>query len=247
MTLDGVREGDLSAGYLTLYIDKSWMEANAVHKWSVTLDRYDEERGQWVSTQTKRVREDGDRIYYTVVVPGFSLLALTGGPVPASSPFLVTDLAISPQPAAAGQEVTFSARVVNTAASPGVYPASLWLDDGVAAVQDVPVGGGQSVSFSFTLRVEEGQHAVRVDRLLSSLTVGPPAAAPAPAPEAVATPTPAPAATPIATPTAAPETAAEALTEGGLPLALVAIGLVAVLAAAGGIAVIVVRRRMSAA
>ena len=39
---------DFVAAHVTLFIEKRWIEANDVHKWSIQLQRLDEEANQWV-------------------------------------------------------------------------------------------------------------------------------------------------------------------------------------------------------
>ena len=76
--IEGTQPGDVEAAHVTLFVEKSWVEANEVHKWSIQFNSFDEERNEWVPFPSKRVREDEDRIFYTVVVPGFSDIATTG-------------------------------------------------------------------------------------------------------------------------------------------------------------------------
>ncbi len=40
----GAEPGDLAAAHVALSIEKDWIEANQVHKWSIELVRYDEGR-----------------------------------------------------------------------------------------------------------------------------------------------------------------------------------------------------------
>ncbi|MCH9017557.1 MAG: PGF-pre-PGF domain-containing protein [Chloroflexi bacterium] len=79
ISIEGAEPGDLAAIHTTMFVEKSWIEANNIHKWSIVFNRFDEELGAWVPVAAKRVREDEERIYYTGVLPGFSTFAITGG------------------------------------------------------------------------------------------------------------------------------------------------------------------------
>ena len=175
---------------MTIFIEKAWLEANDVHKWSLQFQRLDEEANTWVPFETKRVREDEERVFYTVVVPGFSTIAITGSEELAEPQFEVTVLTIEPASPASGQAVTISAQVRNIGEGDGTYPANLWVAETVETSYVIPLDAGEAstVSFTWTPR-SPGDYAIRVERLLGSLTVIAPAAeesAPTPASNGVA-------------------------------------------------------------
>ena len=183
------------------------------------------------------MREDEDSVFYSVVVPGFSDIAITGSRELPEPVFQVTDLVIAPVSPTASEELTISARVTNTGSNRAVYPASLWINDTIEAARAINVGPGQSVTFQFTFRKPEGEYRVRVERLLGSVRVqsarvatatpaaeATPAAGPEapPAPEPTATQTPAPPATPTTAPPIPPHatpTPAPTLTPTSVPTA----------------------------
>ena len=207
VNLEGIEEGDLAVAHMTFFVEKSWIAANDIHKWSLEFNTLDEETSAWVPFSAKRVREDEERIFYTGVLPGFSTIAIVGRSQPPVARFEVTNLQIVPAAPLPGQQVTISAIVTNTGADPLVYPANLWINDTIEDSQSVNVAPNSSVPFEFVqLVAQTGSFDVRVERLLGSFSV-PALATPTPSPTGTATPRPpAPttvsAATPTATPTA---------------------------------------------
>ena len=49
VTVEGAEPGDLTVAHLMLYVEKIWIRDNGIHKWSLTLDRYNEGLGAWTS------------------------------------------------------------------------------------------------------------------------------------------------------------------------------------------------------
>ncbi|MCH8109834.1 MAG: PGF-pre-PGF domain-containing protein [Chloroflexi bacterium] len=209
---------DIIAVYMTFFVQKTWLQSNSINRWSIRVNRFNQELNIWVPISTKQVRESEDRIFYSVVLPGFSVLAITGSEQIPEQVFEVTDLSITPSLAFSGQDVTVSVMVRNTSATTQVYPASLWIDSTVELAQSVTLEAGeepQKVSF-IARRDAAGTYQVRVDRLLGEFTVGqapPPTPPPATStPTPTATPavsgvtTPVVPTTPTPTPTTAPPT-----------------------------------------
>jgi PGF-pre-PGF domain-containing protein len=163
---------DIEVGYITFYVEKSWVEANSVNLWAVFLNRYDPDLGEWISLPTKRVKEDSTKVYYTAAIPLFSTFAITGSETVPTVAFKVSNLDISPAEVAAGEAITIEADVTNTSATAGVYVAILWIDSTVEAAQNVSLQANEkkSVSFSVTKKAE-GSYEVRVDRLFGSFEV----------------------------------------------------------------------------
>ena len=120
---------DVVAARVTLFVEKSWLEANDVHTWSIQFQRLDEKANRWVAFQPKRVAEDEERIFYSVVVPGFSVIAVTGSDRVPAPLFAVTDLVIGPDQPTEDRNIQISATVTNLAAESGVFPSTLWIND----------------------------------------------------------------------------------------------------------------------
>ena len=80
LTLDPVSFGneDVAAAHTTLFLDKSWLEANQIHEWSIQFSRFNEELSAWTPVQSKRVSEDEARVFFSVAMPRFSLWAISG-------------------------------------------------------------------------------------------------------------------------------------------------------------------------
>ena len=164
-------EADLRAAHVTFFVEKSWLEANDIHPWSVRFNRYDEERRTWVAFVGKLVREDELRVYYTVTPPGFSLWAISGSSSGPPVQFRVDDLSIDPIGIRERQHVTVQAQVTNLGTTTGDHNVTLWLNGRVHASQTVEVPPETTVAVSFILEPREGAYAVRVDRLSGSLRV----------------------------------------------------------------------------
>ena len=205
--IENAEPQDIAAVHITFFVEKTWLEANELQKWSIRLNRFDQQAIAWVPFPSKRVGEDEERITYTVVVPGFSAFAITGSKELPAQIFQVTDLGIAPIAPRAGQEITISANVTNTSSAQAVYPANLWLDDTIEVTQLITVPAGETESIVFAVSKPEGIYRVRVERLVGEFAVG---VAPTPTPTAtptltpIATPTPTLTATPTQTPTVLP-------------------------------------------
>ena len=78
--LEGVDESDVGPVHSTISIEKSWLDENNIHPWSVELRRLDEESNSWVTFSSKRSSTVGGDSSYTAVLPGFSKVSITGGP-----------------------------------------------------------------------------------------------------------------------------------------------------------------------
>lgn len=212
VTVGNAQPADVASVHTTFFVEKSWVAANGVHKWSIQLQRFDENLNVWVPFSAKRISEDATRIFYSAVLPGLSVFAITGSKQLPEQIFQVSGLAISPVVLQAGEKITVSAKVINLSAAQAVYPASLWINDTVEATQLVVVPpGAAGATFSFSINKPDGVYRVRVERELGLFVVG-----------AVATPTPTPTLTvPVApTPTAtalAPATPIATVTPTGVP------------------------------
>jgi PGF-pre-PGF domain-containing protein len=173
ISLEGAQPQDLMVAAAIVSVDKSWLQANQVHKWSVRFNQFDRGLGAWVPSPSKRIREDQERISFAVVVPGFSPLAITGSRSIVEPRFRVSDLEVSPESPRAGEEFTVSARVTNLSSQTAVYPAKLWLNRFVQDAENIVVAPGSSIPFSFSARKPEGVYTVRVERLIDEFIVLP--------------------------------------------------------------------------
>ena len=102
---------DVLATAAMFSVEKSWIAANRVHKWSVEFSRLDEDTNTWIPHLSKRIGEDAERINFVTVLPGFSTLAIIGAEQILKSTFEITDLVIEPSQLVAGESITISATV----------------------------------------------------------------------------------------------------------------------------------------
>ena len=215
VNLENAQGSDFSMAHVTTFVEKSWLEQNSVHKWSIQFNRFDDTLNQWIPTPSKRVREDENRISYTMVVPGFSTIAITGTTELPPQLFDVSGLGIFPPQPKASDDVIITATVRNNGTNRAVYPAHLWVNDQIDETRLIVVEAGQSAPIRFNRLRPEGQFNIRVDRLTASLTVAAPLP-PTPTPTGTLTPTvtPTPSPTPTATPTQVPIPTATATSAG---------------------------------
>ena len=125
LKLENANPADISIAAAIVSVEKSWLSANQLHKWSVQFNRFDEALRAWVPFPTKRIREDEERISFAVVLPGFSTLAITGSAELPEQTFKVDDLSISPESPRAGDDITIGARATNIGPQEAVYAANL--------------------------------------------------------------------------------------------------------------------------
>ena len=88
---------DVSAAAAITFVDKSWLDANRVHKWSIEFNRFDEGLNEWVPSPSKRIKEDDERVFFAVVLPGFSKFAIVGSRELPPQRFEVGSLRVSPE------------------------------------------------------------------------------------------------------------------------------------------------------
>ena len=199
--LENATAEDVRQGHVTFYVEKSWLDANGVHKWSILLHRFDEETGKWVSSPTRRIRDDATRVFYTAPVSGFSAFAISGSTELPPARFQVSNLNISPPIAETGQGVVIQVQVTNQTAQDDVYVANLWLNNQIEATKSVPIPAGGSTTVAFTVQQSAGTYNVRIARELGSLEVQLASATPTPTPTVSPTPTATATVTPVPTPT----------------------------------------------
>ena len=164
---------DISVAAAIAFVDKEWLSANQVQKWSLQFNRFDDQLSTWVPHPSKRIWEDEERVFFAVVLPGFSKMAITGSVALPEQRFSVGVLEIVPEAPHAVEEVTISASVTNNGAERAVYPADLWVNKSIEDSQPVTLDPGEQARFSFTIVKPEGEYGVRVERELGSFTVAP--------------------------------------------------------------------------
>ena len=198
LTPEGFANEDISAAAATLFVERSWLDANQVHEWSVRFSRFDDEKGDWrpvtATRQQSGLQEGVPGVFYSVAVPGFSLWAISGSTGVPLPQFRVEEFTITPGQVREGESVTISVRVRNASAEAADYNAALHLNDILSETKKVSLVPGQRARVSFTIQPRAGAYTVRIDQHIGDLNVQ----------TAPATATPTPTATPIAPPTATP-------------------------------------------
>jgi len=181
---EGYVPPDFVAAHITLFVEKSWLNANQVHEWSLQFSRFDEGQGVWRPVQAKRVREDQERVFFTVVLPGFSKWLIVGSAEAPDVQFLIEDLTISANPRS-NEPVTIQVQVTNLTSEEAELNLAIWVEQQIDSMVRQLFAPNEKKAVVFTIVPKNvGTTEVRVDRLLSSMTVGqgPPVV---PTPEAV--------------------------------------------------------------
>ena len=205
---DNFTNDDIVTAHATISVEKEWLSSTQVHQWSVQLSRFDPATTAWIPTQSKRIGEDEEKVYYTITVPGFSLWAIHGSTEPPALTFVEDNLQISRQPIGIGQFTVVSVYVTNTTDGPATYFANLWVDKQINQTSQILIGAGSTQTVSFPLSINiAGAYQIRVGSQLSQqpLLVEDPAAPVTPVAQGdLATPTAAPPTVPPTIPAAPP-------------------------------------------
>jgi len=164
---------ELVVAQVTLGVERSWLEANNIHEWSIEFTRFDEESGDWKPALANRIGDGGERILYSLVVSEFSLWALSGSTEPPPVIFKVDNLEVLPGNINQGDAAMVAATVNNILAEPAEYTAVLWVNGSMSASQTLQLEPNESRRVSFEISPEEGDYEVRIDRLSTSLSVLP--------------------------------------------------------------------------
>jgi hypothetical protein len=178
ISLGDIAPRDVVAAAAIAFVDKSWLDSNQVHKWSIQFSRFDEGLNSWVPSPSKRIREDQERLTFAVVVPGFSTFAITGSQDLPELPFAVEDLSIVPESPVEGEPFEMVASIGNAGAERAVYPAVLWVDGSIEAAETVSVDAGGTAEVAFTVRRPAGTYSIRLGRRIVEVGVGAPAPRP---------------------------------------------------------------------
>jgi hypothetical protein len=175
--LGEVSSQDVVAAAAIAFVDKSWLDSNQVHKWSIQFSRFNENLDAWVPSPSKRIREDAERLTFAVVVPGLSTFAITGS---RDLPFAIANLSAGLESHMEGKQIDVVASVSNSGAETAVYPAVLWVDGSIEAAKTVSVDAGGTAEVAFVLSRPAGTYSIRLGRQINDVSV----AAPIPRPPA---------------------------------------------------------------
>ena len=170
-------------GHITFVVEKTWIKQNIINKWSVFLNRYDEEARKWVKLPTTKKDETYDYVYYSAAINDFSPFAITGSSIVPPLEFRVSKLSISPAKTTAGESVTITAEIENELGVTDKYAASLWVNSTVENMKYLTLAKGETTTVSFDVAKDKaGSYKVRIGRQLGSFEVAPPVAPPVVAP-----------------------------------------------------------------
>ena len=152
-------------------VEKSWMKSNGVHPWGVTLYRFDEELGSWVSLSTKRISSDDQYVYYVATSPKLSVYAVTGASEPETLNADIGNLTY-PESVPAGEVANVSVLVRNLVNETNPVTVTLWVNDTLESSQLVSLAPleNRTVSFSLT-RFESGNYSIRIGKNVATLEV----------------------------------------------------------------------------
>ncbi|PKB79455.1 MAG: hypothetical protein BZY88_13225 [SAR202 cluster bacterium Io17-Chloro-G9] len=178
ISLGDVASRDVVAAAAIAFVDKSWLDSNQVHKWSIQFSRFDEGLNTWVPSPSKRIAENIERLTFAVVVPGFSTFAITGSRDLPALAFAVEDLRVVPDSPVEGEPIEVVASIGNTGAERAVYPAVLWVAGSIEAARTVSVDASGTSEVAFTVRRPAGTYSIRLGRQIVELSVGAPAPRP---------------------------------------------------------------------
>ncbi|MCH8869351.1 MAG: PGF-pre-PGF domain-containing protein [Chloroflexi bacterium] len=164
---------DIEVAQVTLSLEKEWVAANGIHRWSIELSRYDEEFESWSHWNARLVDETSDRLIYVAAVPGFSTFAVTGKTSLADPEFVASNLRVLPPSGIEGQRMIVTLQVANIGSADAVFGANLWIDGALVNSKAVEVPSGEEAQLTFTVTESVGNHSVRVGRLVREFEVRP--------------------------------------------------------------------------
>ena len=185
LTVGSGADSGFASGYITFSVDKSWMDENDIHPWSVFFNRYNVEFGYWEFASAQYVGEDESTIQYRQLVPDFSTWAITGRSAAPQPEFKVEDLTVTSSPGA-GVPTEFTVQVTNLTAGPLTPLLGIYVDSVPARTHRVLLEPNEQKAVTLSVRLNEGSYAIRVDRLTASVSVGqapPPTPTPLPSEE----------------------------------------------------------------
>lgn len=172
-TQQPLRPQDILAAHLTYKVEKAWMKNKSIHKWSIQLYVFDTNKKAWVSMAGKQVNEDANYLYYSAVLPHFSLFAITGQAQPPPPRMAISDLLIAPSQLPLGGKVDISATIANLSTQAETFVVPLWINSVVETSQTIILAPGARGSLQFSVsRQAPGAYQVRIDREMGSFVVG---------------------------------------------------------------------------
>ena len=154
---------------LTLTYDASMMPTGVAES-ELVIGMWDE-INEWVILEESSLGPGTGNISAALShFSAFTILAPT--PMPSPADFTVTDLAIAPEEANIGEEITVSVLVANLGDLEGMHLVTLKINDGVAATSDITLAGDSSQRVSFTIQKGvPGIYNVDVNGLLGTFKV----------------------------------------------------------------------------
>jgi PGF-pre-PGF domain-containing protein len=173
ITFPNVSTGDIALGQVNFKVERSWISANNIQPYALTLYRYDASLGEWVSLPTNRYDQDTTYNYYAAITPGFSTFAVAGSSAIPTVKYKVSNLTVTPS-VPPGGEVKASVVVANISNETITYVGTLWVDNAIEAAKEVRLTANETLALTFTVVNEvAGTHTVRVDTLIRSFTILP--------------------------------------------------------------------------
>ena len=171
LTVGAGADSGFAVGYVTFSIDKSWIQENGIHPWSVLLNRHNVDSGFWEFAPAQYVGEDESTVQYRQLVPEFSTWSVTGMTTAPEAGFKVENLRVDSPGARVPTELTV--QVTNLTSGPLTPLIGVYVDSVPAKTHRVLLEPNEQKDVTLTVRFEEGTYGVRVDRLKGSVNVGP--------------------------------------------------------------------------
>ena len=188
LSADGYLESDFVVGHVTFFLDKSWLQSNNIHEWTVHMSRFDEPTNSWSPVQAKRVREDESRVYFSVAISTFSKWVIGGFSGLTAPRFSIDELIVSGD-AKTHQPVTVQVTATNLTPDDAHLSLPLWMNGQLVSIASERLGPDERRAVSFAVSpTNVGEAQVRVDRLVSTISVAegpPPTPTPLPAGAAI--------------------------------------------------------------
>lgn len=173
ISLENIQPDEVGAMRVTFKLEKDSLDFMNHNKFSILLNRWNDEEGEWISIPAKRISEDSDSVHYSAIIPGFcSIFCITGSKEIPTPKYEFSNLSISPAEATVGSKVTISADIANLTKEAKSCPVTLWINQTAESCQEVRVPAGGKTQVSFTVgRNEPGEYKVRIGRLMDSFTL----------------------------------------------------------------------------
>jgi len=172
ITLKNITPEQMLIGHMTFVVEKTWIEQNNINKWSIFLNRYDEEAKKWTRLPTMKKDETYESVYYNAAINDFSPFAITGSSIVPPLGFGVSKLSISPDKVPVGESVTITADIKNELGVTDTYVASLWVNSTIEDMRYLTLAKGETATVSFSVAKDKvGSYQVRIGRQMGSFEV----------------------------------------------------------------------------